>query len=299
MNVTGLADGIGNLIRGGQGKHNLSEEAVVALMGARRGIAPSAELTSALAKQGAIFDGSVGEVIKNAPEGGGLLDALRKRVGESMFSLMDAWKDRNFPIRLEKALQQQEEILPKLREAMTQQQRAVTSGTEAIAKFKEQIGMLTGKAEEAVKGGDDGLAAKFLAQKLDLQQQVQGLETKIGKYVKDLKYSKDQIQLLSTKIEIDKTKGEVLIAEWKLKRDMSELSDVAKNALDDLNKLEGDALKNARQAEQATKEAQREIDDLISGGGIRLPNGGSGSSPVDDAVKQELDKLKDKLGSAA
>ncbi len=78
-------------------------------------------------------------------------------------------------------------------------------------------------------------------------------------------------------------------------------------AMNDLNKLESDALKNARQADQATKDAQGAIDDLLGGGGVRVPGGGTTpnvpNAPtvpiVDDAVQKELQRIKDELKRGA
>jgi phage shock protein A len=308
MAIGNLVDDAARFFRGGQGVHALPEEAVTGILAARRGVAPSDDIIKAISEAGAIFDGGAGSVIKNSPKGGGLIDSIRARVGEEMFSLVSAWKDKNFPVRMEKALQAQESLLPKLRGALLEQNNAVRSGNEALQKLSARVADLDTQAKAAVAAGDDALASRLLGQKIGLTEEVTRITQRTEKYAADLKITKDQITTLESKIGIDRDKSQLLLSEWRLKKNLANLSEDAKSAMNDLNKLESDALKNARQADQATKDAQNAIDDLLGGGGIRIPGGG-GPTPnvpgapqvpvVDDAVKKELDRIKQELGKTA
>ena len=303
MNVGSLVDDAGNFFRAGHGVHQLSEEAVTGILAARRGVGPSESLVKALGEQGAIFTGGTGEVLAGAPKGESLIDAIRGRVDEQLFSLMNAWKDRNFPKRLEKALQQQEALLPKLRETLVTQQSAVRSGNQAIGEIEASIARLETKAKEAVAAGNDDLAGRLLGQKVGLKEQLTGITERAQKYAADVDTTKNQITTLEEKILIDRSKANTLLAEWELKKQLKDLAGDAKQAMQDLNNLEGDALKNARQADQATKAAQGAIDDLLGGGGVRVPGGGGSTPPtapvVDDAVAKELQRIKDELKAGA
>jgi phage shock protein A len=305
LNIGSLVDDAGRFFRGGQGVNALSEDAVAGVLAARRGVAPSPELVKSLAEEGAIFDGAVGEVIKGAPKGGDdLLGAIKDRIGEEMFSLVNSWKDRNFPKRLERALQQQEQLLPKLRSSALTQKHAVDSGNEALQKLTARVAELDQQAKDAVAKGDDSLASRLLGTKIGLSEELTKITERTQKYANDYKITTEQITTLEQKISIDRDKSQLLLSEWKLKRELKDLSTDAKKAMDDLNRLESDALANARQADQATKDAQNAVDDLLGGGGIRVPGGGTTPNVpgapnvpiVDDAVQKELDRIKQELG---
>ncbi len=305
MNVGSLADDAGRFFRAGHGVHQLSEEAVTGILAARRGVGPTEALVKELAEQGAIFSGGTGEVLAGAPKGEGLIDAIRGRVGEELFSLMNSWKDRNFPKRLERALQQQEQLLPKLRMTLVEQNNAVRAGNDAIGKLEASITRLEKEAKDAVTAGNDDLAARLLGQKLGLSDELTNITERAQKYAGDLQTTKNQITTLESKIATDRDKADLLLAEWRLKKQLNDISGAAKKAMEDLNNIEGDALKNARQADQATKAAQGAIDDLLGGGGVRVPGGGgTPATPpkvpvVDDAVGKELQRIKDELKAGA
>ena len=301
VNIGEIGADAARFFRGGHGTHMLSEEAVTGILAARRGVAPSEAIVKALTEEGAIFSGGAGEVIKGAPKGDGLIDSIRQRVGEEMFSLMSSWKDRNFPKRLERALQEQEQLLPKLRMTLMEQTNAVEAGNSAISKLTASVEKLETDAKAAVAAGNDDLASRLLGQKLGLSDELGKITERTQKYAGDLTTTKNQITTLESKISTDKDKAELLLAEWRLKKQLKDLTGQAKQAMEDLNKLESDALKNSRQADQATKDAQGAIDDLLGGGGVRVPGStpGAPSAPtvpvVDDAVGKELQRIKDEI----
>lgn len=291
-------DGAVRFFSGGQGKHALPEEAITAILGARHGLAPTEAQTKAIADAGGDFSGGVGDALKGAPDGGSLIDAIQKNVRTQLFSLTNAWSDRQFPKRLEQALRQQEELVPKMRDALLTQTKAHRAASETETLLKTQLTSVSEKAEAAVKAGDDATATRWLEQKVSIQEQLTGVTKAVEQYGNDVRTTQSQLVVLENKIEIDKTKSQLLLAQWNLKRDLKDLSADAQKALKDLNGIEGDALTNARQAEQATKQAQRNIDDLLRGGGVRVPGTDTPSTPPSDTVQAELEKLKQAAGRA-
>lgn len=303
--ASGLFDNVATAARAGRGVHQLSEPEVSLLIVSAQGLRPNAQLVDDLAQVGVRYGGEV--IDDGAKSGDSLIEAIRGGVRNELETLVARWKDTRFPQHLENALTKQEALLPKLRASIMVQQNAVNAGNKLIPALEKRVADLDEAARAAIASGDDARGAQLLGQKLGAFEDLQQVTKRTQVHAENLTRTKTQFGDLEGKIATDRIKQQVLLAEWDGKKLLTEVSKSAQDAMQSLNRVEAQAMTNARQADLAAHQAQQSLDNLINGGVVRVPGAGPAPAPtpgsgtvpiVDDAVQKELDRIKQELGKA-